>query len=175
MRADHAYQARYFPALAALRGKLKAASKSRGIRRHRFEGTEIKARRTLSPECKERSMIQQVLPSARSHRSVSGHVAATPVILAATTRGVRLTQRTIEAVGGLIWAALAYRRAFDRAAARVEGDLFDAPVLRADTSTKAWDQAWRASEQAGGARLLMGAGALAIVLALCTAVVRILI
>jgi hypothetical protein len=124
---------------------------------------------------KERSMTLQILPSAHPRRSTGGLAAAAQVMLAPTRRGVRSAQETIAAIGGLIWAALVYRRAFGLAAARLNGDLFDAPVLWADISAKAWEHAWRSSEQAGNWRLPLGAGALIVALALSAAVVQILI
>ena len=119
-------------------------------------------------------MTQQILSSARSHRS-GGLTAAAPVILAAAGRGARSTRETIAALGGLILAALAYRQAFNRMASHGAGDPFDAPVLWADNSAKAWDQAWRSSEQAGLWRLATGVGVLSIALAFCAAVARMLI
>jgi hypothetical protein len=51
----------------------------------------------------------------------------------------------------------------------------DAPVLRADISAKARDQARRSADEAGLWRLATGAGALTIALAFCAAVVQMLI
>jgi hypothetical protein len=84
-------------------------------------------------------MTVQIFPTTRSHRS-GGLAAAAPVILAASRQGARSAQEAVATIGGLIWAALAYRRAFGLAAAHINGDLFDAPVVWADISAKAWDQ-----------------------------------
>jgi hypothetical protein len=60
-------------------------------------------------------------------------------------------------------------------ATHIAGDPFDSSVLWADISAKAWDQAWRSSEQARDWRFAIGAGALTVTLALCAVVVQILI
>src|SRR5450631_2467586 len=93
-------------------------------------------------------MTQQILSSAHPRRSAGGLAAGALVMLALARRGVWSARETVAAIGGLILAALAYRRAFALAAARINADLFDAPVLWADISAKAWEQAWRSSEQA---------------------------
>jgi hypothetical protein len=120
-------------------------------------------------------MTQQILLSPSSHRRIGGLTATALAILAATRRGGQFGWERIAAIGGLIWAACAYRRAFAHSAARINGDLFDAPVLWADISAKAWEHAWRSSEQAGNWRLPLGAGALIAPVALSAAVVQILI
>jgi hypothetical protein len=120
-------------------------------------------------------MTLQILPSARPRRSMGCLAAAAPVILAVSRRGARSARETFAAIGGLIWAASVYRRIFDRAAADIVGDPFDSPVLWADASAKAWEQAWRSAEQAGNWRVAVGAGALTVMLALCAAAVQILI
>jgi hypothetical protein len=119
-------------------------------------------------------MAQQILLSPLSHRYVDDRAAA-PIIPAATRGDARPAREAIAAFGGLIWAALAYRRAFKRVAAHVEGDLFDSPVLWVDISAKAWDLAWLSSEQAANWRLAPGAGALIAAPALCAALAQILI
>lgn len=119
-------------------------------------------------------MTQQILLFPRSHRRVGGLAASAPVMLAASKRSARWAGETITAIGGLIWAAVVYRRAFARAAAGINGDLFDAPVLWADISVKAWEHACRSSEQAGHWRLPLGAGAVIVALAFSAAVVQIL-
>jgi hypothetical protein len=119
-------------------------------------------------------MASHTLPSPPNQRFFDG-AAAEPNIPAAAGRALRSSGEAIAALGGLIWAALAYRRAFKRVAAHAEGDLFDSPVLWADISAKAWDRACLSSEQAGNWRLATGAGALIAALAFCAALVQILI
>jgi hypothetical protein len=120
-------------------------------------------------------MTQQILPSTRSHCRVDGFTGAAPGILAAARQGAVSARDAIAALGGLIWAVLIYRRAFDLAAARVNDDLFDAPVAWADISAKAWERALRSSEEAGAWRLPLGAGALIVALALSAAIVQLLV
>jgi hypothetical protein len=99
---------------------------------------------------------------------------ATPIVPAAAPRALRSSWEAIAALGGLIWAAFAYRRAFKRAATHAEGDLFDSPVLWADISARAWDQARHSSDRAGPWRVAIGAGTLIGALAFCAALVQIL-
>jgi hypothetical protein len=119
-------------------------------------------------------MAPQILLSPQSHYYVDGR-AAKPIIPAAAKGGARSVRDAVLAIGGLIWAALAYRRAFKRAAAQVAGDLFDAPDQWADISARAWEQARLSSEGAGAWRLASGAGTLIAALAFCAALVQILI
>jgi hypothetical protein len=118
-------------------------------------------------------IVEALAPHTR--RSVGDLHAAAPIILAATKRGARSAQESVAATGGLIWAAFAYRRMFNRMATHIAGDPFDSPVLWADISAKVWDQTWRSSEQARDWRFAIGAGALTVTLALCAVVVQILI
>ena len=95
-------------------------------------------------------MASHTLPSPPNQRFFDA-AAAEPNIPAAAGRALRSSGEAIAALGGLIWAALAYRRAFKRVAAHAEGDLFDSPVLWADISAKAWiGLAFHPSRQAIG-------------------------